>query len=69
MASAETLHAAPNATTLSGRELEYFILQLCSLDTGIRAAEIVFYLGGGQVSQGHYADTHMLFYIEKAPAP
>jgi len=59
----------PMQTTLSGRELEYFILQLCSLDTGIRAAEIVFYLGGGQVSQGHYADTHMLFYIEKAPAP
>jgi len=56
-------------TTLSGRELEYFILQLCSLDTGIRAAEIVFYLGGGQVSQGHYADTQMLFYIEKAAAP
>ena len=59
----------PMQTTLSGRELEYFILQLCSLDTGIRAAEIVFYLGGGQVSQGHYADTHMLFYIEKAAAP
>jgi hypothetical protein len=59
----------PMQTTLSGRELEYFIIQLCSLDTGMRAAEIVFYLGGGQVSQGHYADTHMLFYIEKAAAP
>lgn len=58
---------SPMQTTLSGRELEYFILQLCSLDAGMRMAEIVFYLGGGQVSQGHYADTSMLFYIDKAP--
>jgi hypothetical protein len=58
----------PMQTTLSGRELEYFLLQLCSLDAGARAAELVFYLGGGQVSQGHYADTNMLFYIDKAPA-
>lgn len=56
-------------TKLSGRELEYFILQLCSLDAGTRAAEIVFYLGGGQVSQGHYADTNMLFYADKAVDP
>jgi hypothetical protein len=56
-------------TKLSGRELEYFILQLCSLDAGMRAAEIVFYLGGGQVSQGHYADTNMLFYVDKAVDP
>ena len=59
---------SPMQTALSGRELEYFILQLCSLDAGARAAELVFYLGGGQVSQGHYADTNMLFYIDKAPA-
>jgi hypothetical protein len=57
---------APLQTNLSGRELEYFILQLCSLEAGMRAAEIVFYLGGGQVSQGHYADTNMLFYADKA---
>jgi hypothetical protein len=53
-------------TALSGRELEYFVLQLCSLDAGTRAAELVFYVGGGQVSQGHYADTNMLFYADKA---
>jgi len=29
----------------------------------------VFYLGGGQVSQGHYADTNMLFYADKAVDP
>ena len=60
---------SPVQTKLSGRELEYFILQLCSLDAGMRAAEIVFYLGGGQVSQGHYADTNMLFYVDKAVDP
>jgi hypothetical protein len=59
---------SPMQTALSGRELEYFVLQLCSLDAGTRAAELVFYLGGGQVSQGHYADTNMLFHIDKAPA-
>jgi hypothetical protein len=59
---------SPMQTGLSGRELEYFVLQLCSVDAGTRAAELVFYLGGGQVSQGHYADTNMLFYVKKAPA-
>jgi hypothetical protein len=55
---------------LSGRELDYFILQLCSLDAGTRAAEMVFYLGGGQVNQGgRYGDTNMLFYVDKAVDP
>jgi hypothetical protein len=34
---------------------------LCSLDAGDRAAEFTFYLGGGQVSQGHYGSTMMVF--------
>ena len=54
----------PMQTTLSGRELAFSSFSSAALIMGIRAAEIVFYLGGGQVSQGHYADTHMLFYIE-----
>ncbi|MCW5626684.1 MAG: hypothetical protein KIT73_18355, partial [Burkholderiales bacterium] len=46
---------------LSGREVEYFAVQLCSLEAGERAAEITFYLGGGQVSQGHYGSAFFLF--------
>lgn len=48
-------------TNLSGREIEYFAVQLCSLDAGERAAEITFFLGGGQVSQGHYGSAFFLF--------
>jgi hypothetical protein len=59
---------SPMPANLSGKEIEYFILQLCSLEEGMRAAEIVFYLGGGVVSQGHYADRNFLFLIEKSPA-
>ncbi len=55
--------------SLSGREVEYFVLQLCSLDTGDRAAEFTFYLGGGQVSQGHYGSTMMVFKIGEPAAP
>jgi hypothetical protein len=46
---------------MSGKEVEYFVIQLCSLDAGDRAAEFTFYLGGGQVSQGHYGSTMMVF--------
>ncbi len=46
---------------LSGKEVEYFVLQICSLDAGDRAAEFTFYLGGGQVSQGHYGSLSLLF--------
>ena len=46
---------------MSGKEVEYFVIQLCSLDTGDRAAEFTFYLGGGQVSQGHYGSTMIVF--------
>jgi len=54
---------------LSGKEVEYFVLQLCSLDAGDRAAEFTFYLGGGQVSQGHYGSTMMVFKIVEPAAP
>jgi hypothetical protein len=50
--------------TLSGREIEYFVLQACSPYAGTFSANLVFYLGGGQVSQGHYADTSMLFLVD-----
>ncbi len=46
---------------LSGQEVEYFVMQLCSLESGDRAAEFTFYLAGGQVSQGHYGSTMMVF--------
>jgi hypothetical protein len=51
--------------TLSGREIEYFVLQACSPYAGTFSANLVFYLGGGQVSQGHYADTSMLFLVDE----
>jgi hypothetical protein len=47
--------------TLSGTEVEYFVMQICSLDSGDRAAELTFYLGGGLVSQGHYGSLSLLF--------
>lgn len=46
---------------LSGTEVEYFVMQICSLDSGDRAAEFTFYLGGGLVSQGHYGSLSLLF--------
>jgi hypothetical protein len=46
---------------LSGTEVEYFVMQICSLDSGDRAAELTFYLGGGLVSQGHYGSISLLF--------
>jgi hypothetical protein len=46
---------------MSGKEVEYFVVQLCSLDAGDRAAELTFYLGGGQVSQGHYGSAMIVF--------
>jgi hypothetical protein len=57
--------AGPPATptVLSGKEVEYFVLQICSLDAGDRAAELTFYLGGGQVSQGHYGSAVLLFKV------
>jgi hypothetical protein len=58
----------PMPMNLSGREIEYFVLQLCGLEEGLRAAELVFYLGGGVVSRGHYADRSFLFRVEKHPA-
>ncbi len=54
----------PMRKTLSGRHLDYMILQLYSRDAGIRAADLVFYLGGGPVARGHYSDTSILFYID-----
>jgi hypothetical protein len=54
---------------MTGKEVEYFVLQLCSLDAGDRAAEFTFYLGGGQVSQGHYGSTMMVFKAVDLPAP
>lgn len=53
---------------LSGKEIEYFVVQMCSLDTGDRAAEFTFYLGGGQVSQGHYGAIGLLFRPTAEPA-
>lgn len=53
---------------MSGKEVEYFAIQLCSLDAGDRAAEFTFYLSGGQVSQGHYGSTVMVFRADKSPA-
>jgi hypothetical protein len=47
---------------LSGTEVEYFVMQICSLDSGDRAAELTFYLGGGLVSQGHYGSLGLLFH-------
>jgi hypothetical protein len=60
--------AAPRGMrrTLSGREIEYFILQACSPLAGLFSANLVFYLGGGQVSQGHYADISMLFFVDES---
>jgi hypothetical protein len=57
--------SSPSAL-LSGKEVEYFVLQLCSLDSGDRAAQFTFSLGGGQVSQGHYASSVLLFRVEDA---
>ena len=53
---------------MSGKEVEYFVIQLCSLDAGDRAAEFTFYLGGGQVSQGHYGSAMMVFKAVDTPA-
>jgi hypothetical protein len=53
---------------MSGREVEYFAIQLCSLDAGDRAAEFTFYLSGGQVSQGHYGSTVMVFRADETAA-
>ena len=53
---------------MTGKEVEYFIVQLCSLDVGDRAAEFTFFLGGGQVSQGHYGSTMMVFKAVDATA-
>ena len=56
----------PVRKTLSGQQLDYIILQLYSRDAGIRAVDLVFYLGGGPVARGHYADTSILFHINGA---
>ena len=56
----------PMVKNLSGHQLDYLVLQLYSRDAGIRAADFVFYLGGGPVARGHYADTTLLFYIKSA---
>jgi hypothetical protein len=53
---------------MTGKEVEYFVIQLCSLDAGDRAAEFTFFLGGGQVSQGHYGSTMMVFKAIDPPA-
>ena len=53
---------------MTGKEVEYFVIQLCSLDAGDRAAEFTFYLGGGQVSQGHYGSAMMVFKVLDPPA-
>jgi hypothetical protein len=53
---------------MTGKEVEYFVIQLCSLDAGDRAAEFTFFLGGGQVSQGHYGSTMMVFKALDPPA-
>jgi hypothetical protein len=53
---------------MTGKEVEYFVIQLCSLDVGDRAAEFTFFLGGGQVSQGHYGSTMMVFKVVDPPA-
>jgi hypothetical protein len=54
---------------LSGTEVEYFVIQMCSLDSGDRAAELTFYLGGGLVSQGHYGSLSLLFRPVAADGP
>ncbi len=54
---------------LSGTEVEYFVIQLCSLDSGDRAAEFTFYLGGGLVSQGHFGSLSLLFRPVAASTP
>jgi hypothetical protein len=41
-------------------------MQICSLEAGDRAAEFTFYLDGGQVSQGHYGSTMMVFRPDEA---
>jgi hypothetical protein len=53
---------------MTGKEVEYFVIQLCSLDAGDRAAEFTFFLGGGQVSQGHYGSAMMVFKALEPPA-
>ncbi len=49
--------------SLSGKQLDYMILQLYSRDAGVRAADLIFNLGGGQIARGHYADTSVLFHV------
>lgn len=56
----------PMEETLSGRLLDYMILGIYSRDAGMRAAELVFRLGGGAVSQLHFADTSLLFHVNDA---
>jgi hypothetical protein len=58
-------HDHPMQKTLSGKELDYMILQIYSRDAGVRAADLVFNLGGGQVTRGHYADIGLLFYVDE----
>ncbi|MGI9303222.1 MAG: hypothetical protein ACR2RB_11010 [Gammaproteobacteria bacterium] len=58
----------PMHSRLSGKELEYRIVQVYSRDAGIRAADLVFRLGGGLVARGHYADISLLFHIGAASA-
>lgn len=56
----------PMQANLSGKPLDYLVLQLYSRDVGMRAAELVFRLGGGAVRRGHFADTSLLFRIDAA---
>jgi hypothetical protein len=53
----------PMHRNLSGKHLDYMIIQIYSRDAGVRAADLIFNLGGGQVARGHYADTSVLFYV------
>jgi hypothetical protein len=57
--------APPMQKNLSGKHLDYMVLQLYSRDAGVFAADLIFNLGGGQIARGHYADTSILFYVSE----
>ncbi|MGI9332037.1 MAG: hypothetical protein ACR2RL_02670 [Gammaproteobacteria bacterium] len=58
----------PMPARLSGERLDYRVMQMYSREAGVRAADLVFNLGGGQVARGHFADVSLLFYVEEAKA-
>lgn len=55
---------ATPATPFRGATVHYVVAGIFSRDSGLRGAELEFYLQGGPVTQGHFVDERVLFNIE-----